>query len=96
MTDIDPEESIRIEAEKLDAARAGLGDAVRHARAEHGWSWADVGRVLGVSKQAAQERFGRVPEVIMVETPQGVEMQANVYNVAQDEGEVVRSRRPTP
>lgn len=24
-----------------------------------GWSWADVGRVLGISKQAAQQRFGR-------------------------------------
>jgi hypothetical protein len=25
---------------------------------EMGWSWADVGRVLGTSKQAAQQRFG--------------------------------------
>ncbi len=99
MTDIDPEEWIRLEAEKLSAARAGLGDAVRHARAEHDWSWADVGRVLGVSKQAAQERFGRVPEVVVkVETPQGVDMHADVSNVAQDgavpSAPVARRRRP--
>ncbi len=72
MSNIDPEERIRLEAEKLRAARSGLGDAVRYARAEHDWSWADVGRVLGVSKQAAQERFGRVPGMIKVET-EGVE-----------------------
>lgn len=32
--------------------------AVRHARL-HGLSWAEIGVVLGVSKQALHKRFGR-------------------------------------
>ncbi len=34
------------------------GDAVRTAR-DAGATWADVGRAFGVTKQAAQQRFGR-------------------------------------
>jgi hypothetical protein len=34
-----------------------LADAIRTARA-HGHSWTSIGVVLGVSKQAAQQRFG--------------------------------------
>jgi hypothetical protein len=34
-------------------------ESVHALRAEpHGYSWADVGRVLGISRQAAQKRFG--------------------------------------
>lgn len=33
--------------------------AVRHARL-HGMSWAEIGLVLGVSKQALHKRFGKV------------------------------------
>lgn len=44
-------------------ARAALAReesaAVRHARM-HGMSWAEIGRVLGVSKQALHKRFGKV------------------------------------
>lgn len=36
------------------AARSGEG-----MPGGQGWSWVDVGRVLGCSKQAAQQRFGR-------------------------------------
>jgi len=61
---MDPAEWIRLEAEKLGQsrakltkARAGLADAVQYARAQ-GWSWADVGEALGITKQAARERFG--------------------------------------
>jgi hypothetical protein len=64
----DPAERIRLEAEKLgqsratlDQARAGLADAVRYARSQ-GWSWADVGEALGITKQTAQERFGAPAE----------------------------------
>jgi len=40
-----------------DAADAQLHRAVRAARAAN-YSWAAIGAVLGVSKQAAQQRFG--------------------------------------
>ncbi|MCT1516997.1 MAG: sigma factor-like helix-turn-helix DNA-binding protein [Dietzia sp.] len=43
-------------------ARAALAReesaAVRHARL-HGLSWAEIGVVLGVSKQALHKRFGK-------------------------------------
>jgi hypothetical protein len=32
-------------------------DAVRHAR-QAGWTWGEIGESLGISKQAAQQRFG--------------------------------------
>lgn len=44
----------------LSRADADLHDAVAAARA-NGRSWAEIGIVLGVSKQAAQQRFGRAP-----------------------------------
>lgn len=43
---------------KADLARAESA-AVRHAR-HHGMTWAEIGRVLGVSKQALHKRFGKV------------------------------------
>lgn len=45
-------------AARLDAARDDLQRAVDDARAA-GASWADVGRALGTSRQAAFKRFGR-------------------------------------
>ena len=45
-------------AEDLRAAEAPLAEAVAEAR-DQGATWAEVGRVLGVSRQAAQQRFGR-------------------------------------
>lgn len=33
-------------------------DAVTVARESHGFSWAQIGTALGVSRQAAQQRFG--------------------------------------
>jgi hypothetical protein len=44
-------------AEAIGAAREALGAAVAAARAG-GRSWGQIGMVLGVSKQAARERFG--------------------------------------
>ena len=41
----------------LDTAEAELHAVVRAARAAN-HSWASIGAVLGVSKQAAQQRFG--------------------------------------
>lgn len=34
-------------------------DAVRAMRERHGWSWAEISRELGVSRQAAQQAYGR-------------------------------------
>lgn len=42
---------------KSDLAREESA-AVRHAR-HHGLSWAEIGVVLGVSKQALHKRFGK-------------------------------------
>lgn len=42
---------------KTDLAREEAA-AVRHAR-NHGMSWAEIGVVLGVSKQAMHKRFGK-------------------------------------
>ena len=41
-----------------EAARAGLDTSVRHAR-QRGCTWAEIGEVLGVTRQAAYRRFGR-------------------------------------
>lgn len=46
-------------ARAIDAAREELGVAVAAAR-ENGRSWGAIGMVLGVSKQAARERFSDV------------------------------------
>jgi hypothetical protein len=42
-------------ASDLDAA---IRDAIAELRAKHGYSWADIGLRLGVSRQAAQQRWG--------------------------------------
>ena len=47
--------------EAVAAARTGLDVLERQAVAmarEQGSSWSDVGSTLGISKQAAQQRFG--------------------------------------
>ena len=41
-------------AEEINAAMAG---AVKDLRA-HGYSWAEIGAQLGISRQAAQQRWG--------------------------------------
>jgi len=40
---------------ELDAQIAETAQALQ----TQGYSWAEIGRVLGVSKQAAQQRFGK-------------------------------------
>lgn len=54
-------EALPLLAGLVREADAQLARAVTVARAEHGYSWAEVGRVLGVSRQAAQQRFGGSP-----------------------------------
>lgn len=43
-------------AAELEKAQQRLVDAVREARAS-GYSWAKIGKLFGVSRQAAWERF---------------------------------------
>jgi hypothetical protein len=45
-------------AEQRTAVEAQLIDAVGRARANH-HSWNEIGLMLGVSKQAAQRKYGR-------------------------------------
>lgn len=38
---------------------AEVASAVRRMREVHGYSWADVGAAAGVTRQAAQQRWGK-------------------------------------
>ena len=42
----------------LDSA---ITDAITALRAQHGYSWADIGMRLGITRQAAQQRWGTTP-----------------------------------
>ncbi len=46
---------------RLDEAKTRLDDAVAEARA-HGDSWGVIGMVLGISRQAAQQRFSDIEQ----------------------------------
>lgn len=48
--------AIRAAAKNVETAEQDLRDAVRAAR-EAGDSWAIIGTALGISRQAAQQRF---------------------------------------
>lgn len=57
----DDTEDLRVIAEAADAVAADdarLAAAIEHARA-HGRSWTRIAVALGVSRQAARQRFGR-------------------------------------
>lgn len=45
--------ALRKEMERVEA------DAVRMMRERHGYSWSEIGRDLGISRQAAQQFYGR-------------------------------------
>lgn len=53
----DAQDAIRQRAVELDQSKAALQQSVDDARAG-GMTWAQVGQVLGVTRQAAWERFG--------------------------------------
>ncbi len=59
--DAAPHRRILHARQALDDAEDGLRTAVTDARAA-GYSWAMIGASLGVSRQAAQQRFGEVRE----------------------------------
>ncbi len=35
-----------------------MAEAITALRARHGYSWADIGHQLGITRQAAQKRWG--------------------------------------
>ena len=41
-----------------DDIDAAIRDAITELRSKHGYSWADIGLRLGVTRQAAQQRWG--------------------------------------
>jgi hypothetical protein len=47
----------RLIDELTDAMSAAIDEGRDHD--PEGWSWTHVGRVLGITRQAAQQRFGR-------------------------------------
>lgn len=60
MTDLDKSRLLKrvaTAAAAFEAARDALHQAVRTAL-DDGASWSEIGRVLGVSRQAAFQRFG--------------------------------------
>lgn len=59
--DASPHRQILAARQALDDAEGGLGKAVTDARVA-GYSWAMIGASLGVSRQAAQQRFGGMRE----------------------------------
>lgn len=58
MPEAGPLGAVRIAAGAVVLAERDLADSVRRAHAA-GCSWADIGAVLGTSRQAAFKRFGR-------------------------------------
>jgi len=50
-------------AESVDYARARLQEAADQLIAQ-GYSYGDIGRVLGITRQGARQRFGRQQEVV--------------------------------
>ena len=42
-----------------DLVEQQLAAAVLELNTRYGWSWAEIGRRLGITRQAAQQRFGR-------------------------------------
>jgi hypothetical protein len=53
-------ESLTLMAELADTIDTSIRDAVTGLR-EHGYSWAEIGSRLGVTRQAAQQRWGNRP-----------------------------------
>jgi hypothetical protein len=60
-------EAIEGAAGKLAAAEEWLTGAVATAR-DLGHSWGELGAALGVTRQAAQQRFGRISEAVVTQT----------------------------
>lgn len=55
--DADPEDLATM-LEVYNQFGAAIQDAVTAQRARHGTSWAEIGRGAGITRQAAQQRWG--------------------------------------
>jgi hypothetical protein len=44
----------------IDESERALAHTVRDMRKAYGWSWTQIGAALGISRQAAQQRFARI------------------------------------
>jgi hypothetical protein len=53
----DPLHALASARELLREIDLGVSSAVRMAHRD-GWTWADIGQCLGISRQAVQQRFG--------------------------------------
>ena len=51
-------ESLALMTRLADDIDTAIGEAVTRLRADHGYSWAEIGTRLGVTRQAAQQRWG--------------------------------------
>jgi len=56
--DIDALTAMATLAADLDHA---ISEAITELRARHGYSWAEIGTRLGITRQAAQQRWGTAP-----------------------------------
>ena len=56
--DIDALAGMATLAADLDHA---MSEAITELRARHGYSWAEIGTRLGITRQAAQQRWGTAP-----------------------------------
>lgn len=57
VADADPEDLAHMVTLR-DTLEAAIADAVHGQRRTHGRSWADLGRALGVTRQAMEKRYG--------------------------------------
>ena len=57
VADGDPEDLAELVAMR-EVVESAIADAVAGMRANHGYSWSDVARGLGTTRQAAQMRYG--------------------------------------
>lgn len=67
--DQDPEGIAEL-VQLLDQTIAEVPTYIAHARGRYGYSWTDIGRALGVSRQAARQRFAITEERAQVESEQ--------------------------
>lgn len=58
LVDADPEDLAQL-VRARDELNAVIASAVPAMRDRYGWSWAEIGRALGVTRQAAQQAYGR-------------------------------------
>lgn len=59
VADADPEDLTEL-IELREVLEAAISEAITGQRARHGRSWSDIARGLGITRQAAQQRYANV------------------------------------